>query len=94
MPPWVWPYDKFMTSRMKPRDVSMTPRVTLNSPFIENISKTICIIRDTNVMSATIYCMHDIYNTLGEIRRLTYSTINETISTELITIITSTIRKV
>jgi hypothetical protein len=124
-----------MTSWMRPRDVIMT----LKSAFIENISETKWIIRDTasetgcfihfhhdwdqvlkiwhtkwykvlniltpyqttktltKVMSATRYCMHattnetkwSIYNTLGEIRRLTYSTINETISSEMITIITS-----
>jgi len=55
----------------------------------------------TKVMSVTRYCMYDttneaklsIYNTLSEIRRLTYSKINETICSEMITIIISTTRK-
>jgi hypothetical protein len=117
---------------------------TLKSAFIENISETMCIIRDTTsetrclinfhhdwdqvlkkwhakwykvlniltpyqktktltkVMSTTRYCMNEttneikwsIYNTLSEIRRIIYSAINETILPEMISIITSTTRKV
>jgi hypothetical protein len=62
------------------------------SKYISYIRHTITL---TKAMSATRYCMHDttnetkwsIYNALGEIRRLTYSTINETISSEMIAIV-------
>jgi len=43
---------------MKQRDVIMTPRVTLKSPFIENISKTMCIIRDTTSETRCFILFH------------------------------------